>query len=198
MQYLIPRIHLGIIALLTLSTPTWATDHAIDICYGFGCKHQETMIFDAELAAMLGRLFLPLAADAAQERKQIARAIAYLERHVGRYVGTSADIGGNFDPTRSYPRRFQLDCIDESRNTTTYLNYLDHLGLLHWHQPTARQHRSRFLFDGHWTAVIEETPSGQRYAVDSWYHDNGEPPEIQPLVDWLQRKHPTLTNRPQR
>ena len=182
--------YLSIIALLALSCHSWATDHSIDICYGFGCKQQETIIFDAELATMLSRLFRPAATSAAQEREQIARAIAYLERHVGTAVGTDADIGGNFDPDRHYPQRYQLDCIDESRNTTSYLKYLDRIGLLRWHRVSARRHRSRFLVDGHWTAVIEETSNGKRYAVDSWYHDNGQPPEIQPLDDWLQRKRP--------
>ncbi len=30
-----------------------------------------------------------------------------------------------------------------------------------------------------------EVGSGQSYAVDSWFHDNGVPAEIVPLPDWL-------------
>ncbi len=182
--------YLSIITLLAVASHSWATDHAIDICYGFGCKQQATMVVDDALAEMLGRLFQPVATTAAQEREQIARAIAYLERHVGKAVGTDADIGGNFDPNRSYPQRYQLDCIDESRNTTSYLRLLKQLGLLRWHQPLDRRYRSRFLIDGHWTAVIENMENSKQFAVDAWYHDNGQPPEIQPLEDWLQRKRP--------
>ncbi len=185
-------VTLGIVILLTVVTPVQAADSHIEICYGFGCKRQATLVLGDAPAEMLGRLFQPAAANGAQERGQIARAIAYLERHVGRITGTDRDVGGNYDSERDYPRRYQLDCIDESRNTTTYLRYLDRLGLLRWHRPMARHYRSRFLVDGHWTAVIEETGSGRRFAVDSWYHDNGEPPEIQPLEDWLKRKRPPL------
>jgi hypothetical protein len=36
----------------------------------------------------------------------------------------------------------------------------------------------------HTTAVIEETASGDRYAVDSWFLDNGQPPYIARLEVW--------------
>lgn len=36
----------------------------------------------------------------------------------------------------------------------------------------------------HTTAVISETVSGRRFAVDSWFHDNGQPPEIVALDIW--------------
>ena len=160
----------------------------IDICYDFGCKRQKTVEFGAPAVEALQRLFNPEPDNAKDERTRIRQAIALLEHIVGEAAGTSQDIGGNYDPNRDYPK--QMDCIDESTNTTHYLKLLDQLSLLKWHQPKPRKYRSRFLIDGHWTAVIEETRNQQQYAVDSWYRDNGEAPEIQPLADWLKRKRP--------
>jgi hypothetical protein len=43
-----------------------------------------------------------------------------------------------------------------------------------------------FFFTGwpHSTAVIHEQISGNRYAVDSWFYDNGEPATIVPFDVW--------------
>ncbi|HFD87082.1 MAG TPA: hypothetical protein ENJ35_05355 [Gammaproteobacteria bacterium] len=188
------RLNLAIAATLLLHPMHAQAEPAaepvqVSICYDFGCKSRDSVTLNQEFSALFSRLFQPTANSPLEERRQIAAAIAYLERYVGKITGTSQDIGGNYDPEREYPG--QMDCVDESTNATQYLKYMQKLGLLHWHHPVARRHRSLFLIDGHWTAVIEENESGQRYAVDSWYHDNGQPPEIQPLEDWLKRRRPT-------
>ncbi len=171
-----------------------ASETELTICHGFGCQQRTEVAITGRFARSLAAWFQPPAPDAATEREQIARAIAYLERQVGAVTGTDRDIGGNYDPEREQPASSQMDCIDESHNTTRYLRLLDRLGLLRWHRPAARRYRSRFLIDGHWTAVIEEIPNGRQWAVDAWYHDNGQPPEIQPLADWLRRKRPAWRN----
>lgn len=176
------------VLLFAASLPLSAAERTIGICHEFGCKQRTEVVISDAFARSLTPFFTPQAASPTTERRQIAASIAYLEARVGDVTGTDRDIGGNYDPERDYPG--QMDCIDESRNTTTYLRLLESLGLLHWHRPIGRRFRSPFLVDGHWTAVIEEKRSGQRYAVDSWYHDNGQPPEIQPLEDWLRRKRP--------
>jgi hypothetical protein len=54
--------------------------------------------------------------SAAEERRNIARALAWIEKRVGDAVGTSADrpgddVLGNGDPT-------QMDCVDVATNLT--------------------------------------------------------------------------------
>jgi len=181
-----PRNIVGVLLALLASFPVYARN--ITICHDFGCKAQTEVDVSPPLVRSLAGLFEPPPKSAAEERDRIARAIAYLEQRIGALTGTDRDIGGNYDPERDYPH--QMDCIDESRNSTTYLRLLDSLGLLRWHRPVERRYRSLFLIDGHWTAVVEEIETGKRWAVDSWYHDNGQPPEIQPLADWLKRKRP--------
>jgi len=127
------------------------------------------------------KLFVPNASPA-EERENIRLAIAILEDTVGHITGTWRDLAGN---TAGAGQPGQLDCISESKNTDTYLHLLADDGLLKWHRVGQRQVRHPLIFNTHWTAVIVEQGDGEQYAVDSWFLDNGQPPYIQPLDDWL-------------
>ncbi len=130
-------------------------------------------------------IFQSPAATPARERERIGLAVAHLEHLVGAVTGTSADLGGN-ESGAGTPG--QMDCIDESTNTTTYLRLFQAHGLLRWHQVRERKRRAKWLFDVHWTAVVRETGQGQDYAVDSWFYDNGVPPFVHPLDLWLSKR----------
>jgi len=124
--------------------------------------------------------------DAHAERAAIARTIARFEQIVGALTGTSDDRGENATGNAWWT---QLDCIDESVNTTTYLKLLAGAGLLRWHAVEATQSRGWFLFGWpHSTAVIRERAGGALWAVDSWFFDNGEPPVIVPITVWKQTR----------
>jgi hypothetical protein len=69
----------------------------------------------------------------------------------------------------------QMDCIDESINTSTYLKLLEKDGLLKFHLVRERAYR-RSLLTQHWAAQVVETANGQHYVIDSWFEDNGELP----------------------
>lgn len=120
--------------------------------------------------------------SALNERRQIRQAIADLETLVGKQIGTWRDRAKNEGDGEE---RGQLDCIAESKNTTTYLQLMERDGLLHWHSVKARKLRVTWLFNYHWTAVVEQTSDGSEYAIDSWVLKNGEPPIIQPLESWM-------------
>jgi len=117
-----------------------------------------------------------------KERESIRKAIALLEEIVGAITGTWRDLAGN---VAGAGEPGQLDCISESKNTTTYLQLLFDDGLLKWHDIDERHVRHPLIFNTHWTAVIVDRSNGERFAVDSWILDNGQPPAIQPLSDWL-------------
>ena len=132
----------------------------------------------------------PPALGAAAERSAIACAIARFEEIVGRHTGTYADRGRNL---RGLGRSGQLDCIDESTNTTTYLRLLERNGLLQHHAVLERV--TRFGLSAgmpHTTAVIQERATGARFAVDSWFFDNGEPPYIVDLATWSSGADPGI------
>ncbi len=177
------RLALGLLLGLALPAPAAANPYFVH-CYDFGCKSRQEVRFDAEQWSRVRALFTPAPADAAAERQTIRRAIALLERISGKIAGTASDRAGNAHDD-ALPR--QQDCIDESTNTFQYLVALEGLGLLRWHA-AGLKHRRIVWLATHWTATVVERANGKRFAVDSWYRDNGELPMLQPLDDWRRKR----------
>ncbi len=152
------------------------------VCFGHGCRDVAFINLGADDWERVRKQFAPPTVNAAEERARLAAAIALLENMVGSRTGTSADLAGTFPGTG---RSGQMDCTDEATNTTTYLRMLDRDGLLRWHSIDENAVRGFFIFGWpHITAVIREKQTGQRFAVDSWFHPNGVAPEILPLKTW--------------
>ena len=151
-------------------------------CHGYGCVRRSEIRLSEDEWERIRALFRPPPVSARDERIRVAAAIAALEKIVGERNGTDRDVGGTF---KGFARRGQLDCVDEALNTTGYVLMLKADGLLRWHRPRNPAGRG-FFFDSwpHTTAVVTETASATDYAVDSWFHRNGAPPEVVPLEAW--------------
>ncbi len=149
-------------------------------CYDYGCKSTTEFSFNQQQWKQITAIFSQPALSPWLEKQQIRQAIALMEEISGAIVGTSQDKGGNY---QGQELTFQQDCIDESTNTSQYLNALQQRQLFHWHQVDQKKRRIVWLFT-HWTAVIREQQSNELFAVDSWYRDNGDMPYIQKLQDW--------------
>ena len=155
-----------------------------EVCYQHTCKEVAEVSFSAEEWLEIKSLFEPVPASAAEERERIARAISRLEVIVGQKINTFDDKGGNLQGWAA--DSYQMDCVDESTNTTTYLTMMLRDGLLKWHKIEDRKTRG-FLFFGGWphtTAVIKDKETAKEWVVDSWFYDNGVPPVIMPLKEW--------------
>ncbi|HEY9149844.1 MAG TPA: hypothetical protein VIQ75_03495 [Gammaproteobacteria bacterium] len=151
------------------------------VCSGYGCDRVHTVsLTEAEWQWAVS----PLVGtdDAGAERAALARVIGRLERLVGPRTGTEHNLGGTF---RGVGRTGQMDCIDESTNTTTYLRMLAAAGLLPRHTVEQPRTRGYFIFGWpHTSAVIRSIAEGDRYVVDSWFEDNGRPAHVVPLKQW--------------
>lgn len=179
-------IPLGCLLLLACAQPAKASGAVnFPVCYDYGCKTRETVTLSDYRWQIVARQFDPPPLSPADERRRIAGAIGLLEILVGERTPTQADLGGN---ARGAGLHGQMDCIDESTNTSTYLDLLWRAGLLRWHEPLPRRRRSKWLVDNHWSAAIRDLQSGQAWVVDSWFADNGLPPDIRPMDDWLARR----------
>ena len=152
------------------------------VCNLAGCDETTSVHLGDKDWQSIQTLFSPPAKDSATERRQIASAIALMERLVGAQAGTHDDQPadqGVFRGTR------QLDCVAETTNTTVYLLLMKDRGLLHWHSVGYPKHRGFFSLQApHNTAVLVEKETNNHFAVDSYYHANGEVPEIVPLDTW--------------
>jgi hypothetical protein len=85
----------------------------------------------------------------------------------------------------------QQDCNDEAINSTTYMRLLKINGYMPLHEIEDTRTRN-FFFTGwpHTTAVIREIKTGERYAVDSWFYDNGHVATIVSFKQWKANYQP--------
>jgi hypothetical protein len=163
-------------------------NNTVTVCHAYGCRMQTRFRFtDADIVELTALMSKTRKDDsAAEERRAVAYAIGWIENRVGKAIGTDTDRPGmdfaaSGDPT-------QQDCVDEATNTTSYLLVLHHNGLIRHHSvgtPFAKDQLWRGVSGWtHWTAVLEETASGQRWAVDSWIYANGENPAVVEVEKW--------------
>ena len=173
-----------IIALWLASFPAIAnppTYKNILICHGFGCKIESQISLSEREWHSVAGWFQPGTTSAVAERVQIRQAIGWMEVLVGRHGPGRKDRG--LDLQNVDKAIGQMDCIDESVNTTTYLKLFENHGLLRWHQVAERIQR-RGLVDAHWASQIKEIVTGDHYVIDSWFHDNGMLPNVQRTTEW--------------
>jgi hypothetical protein len=152
------------------------------VCHGNGCVNLDFLSLDGAQWNSIRDLFEPPPESAQDERERLRIYLARMETIVGARTGTQTDLGGTFP---GLGKSGQMDCIDESINTTLYLRMLAGEGLLNHHTVGKPATRGYFLFGWpHTTAVIAERDGGEAYAVDSWFEDNGRAPHILLLREW--------------
>jgi hypothetical protein len=177
--------------------------HAVEVCRAYTCAQKSTYYFHKKDIAELRELMRKTkrADTPAEERRAIAYAIGRIETKVGDKLGikdrAGMEYGGSGDPT-------QQDCVDEATNTTSYLLVLQSAGLIKYHTveiPFSKGDLLKATLQGdpvkywpHWTAVIKETKSGQKYAVDSWIYVQGENPAVVKVEDWYIKDLANLPN----
>jgi hypothetical protein len=170
------------------------------ICHAYGCKMKTPYRFTSANIAEITREMRRVKRNdsPAEERRAVAYAIGLMERQVGAAIGIKDKAGMQWtasgDPT-------QEDCIDESTNTTSFLTVLQSNHLLRYHTVQGPLGEDNMLYGTligrpvkywpHYTAILLETKTGQRWAVDSWIADNGENPSITKLEDWYLKSAPS-------
>lgn len=173
-------------ATFSVPEPKGATVH---VCHAYGCKMRTKFTFtDADIAELgaIMKKWRTKADTAEDERRGVAYAIGWMETRVGNVIGTKDDRPGmdfaaSGDPT-------QQDCVDEATNTTSYLTLLAGKGLIKHHTVAAPFAKENYLRGvagwTHWTAVLVETSTKTRWAVDSWIYANGENAAIVKAEEW--------------
>ena len=167
--------------------------NTVTVCHAYSCKMQDTYTFSkkdiAELAAIMARV--KRNDSAYEERRAVAYAIASIDVKVGNKLGIKDKAGMQFtstgDPT-------QEDCVDVATNTTSYLLVLQSNGLIKQHVVSGTMSKENLAkgmatlnpvkYWPHFTAVLVENQTGQKYAFDRWPFDQGENPAVQKVEDW--------------
>ena len=162
------------------------------ICHGHTCRYVVETGFSAEEWQDITAASAAGAASGARERAMLPGLIGLMETMVGAKTGTAGDLAENHS---RLAESGQMDCIDESSNTLTYLTLLTNARLLRWHRVGARLNRGPYtlvLQAPHSAAEMVELDSGDRYAVDSWFGANGEPALVVTATDWATGYRPAM------
>ena len=157
------------------------------VCHQYGCKVIQNISIEENIWEKLIRDFINRSASSSHERALIAEYIGKMELVVGRLTNTQYDRAGTFllflNPTKASSN--QMDCIDESINSFSYIKLLQNSGWLHFHDLKGLVTRGGIAAGYPHTAVlIIEKSSNKKFVVDSWFLDNGRPAAIVPYKLW--------------
>lgn len=156
-------------------------------CHGFSCSVISPVSLSPQQWRSVAAVFKPRAANPEAERKQIARAIAVMQRLVGAQTGTAVHqwTHRNMWIVPNLGDITQLDCIDEAVNTWTYMTMMERDNLFRFHRvatlayaglPTDPNPRN--------AAVVQEKATGTYYVIDPSLVDFAVPPPVMPLEVW--------------
>src|SRR5262245_7744743 len=167
--------------------------NTVTVCHAYTCKMQTPYTFSQkDLAEIRTVMAKTKRADTPyEERRAVAYAIAFIDVKVGNKLGIHDKAGMQFsatgDPT-------QEDCVDVSTNTTSYLLVMQANGMLKHHTVDATMSKANLgkglaelnpvKYWPHWSAILKENESGQKYAVDRWPFDQGENAAVVKVEDW--------------
>ena len=169
-----------------LAAPVFA-DEEFPICFNYGCAAEQTTVFSEQQLEWLHDI-MSIADNAEQERALISLTLGRLYLWAGGQTPVVADRGGNLADDG---QPGSMDCIDHSTTTTRFLLMMERHGALRFHR--VLEVAKRGVIWQHLSAQIEEigpdlmhaeTEHIRRYAVDSWYVDNGQPAIVLPIDEW--------------
>lgn len=166
----------------------------LTLCEGYSCRFGTHVALSSDEWAQVKEVFQPPATGAGTERNQVARAVETLDllaaRHTGTAVQQRRDWINRGDPS-------QVDCVDHTVNTVTYLRLFADTGLLRWNHPGEAAHRGSILgWDVANTAVLIENDSNRGYSIDTALGDVGLPPYVIPVEQWIAGPLPAFRNNP--
>ena len=148
----------------------------------FDDRRVETFVINESQWGEIESMF-STASSAETEREAIRHAVARFEQIAGEQLPTKFDQRKNRGHSSG-----QMDCTDESTNTTTALRLFRQHDLLRWHRVMKKAFRGVMELDTHWTGQVQDIETGVIYAVDGWYLASGRPPFVQPSKDWKAKK----------
>jgi len=175
----------GCTSSATVSRATFAASPPqLSVCSGYGCILKDTFSFSIPEIEELGLILAQGASSPEAERGAVGKAIGRMEQMARGHLRYRPDVKKSYQ--KHAGKRGQMDCVDESLNTTGYLRFLHSKGFLKHHKPRRRYAERGLLVDGrypHKSAVMIDA-AGAQWTVDSWYDGDGSAARIMPLGAW--------------
>ena len=166
-----------------------APSKAFTVCSGYGCVIKDKLVYDEEIDLTIRQIMEQGRESAPAERAALKQAIAFMETASRKKLRYARDV--EFSYQKNSGKRGQMDCVDESLNTISYLKYLHAHGYLRYHVPLRHYAQRGLLVDGrypHKSARMRDN-QGVDWAVDSWKRPNGGQPEIFLLAKWYRENN---------
>ncbi len=160
------------------------TPERFPVCYGGGCAFKIDVSLSASEWNEVAAIFPGISPDLRAERERFVRGLQAMELAVGGATRLSRDLPGTF---AGFLRRKQMDCIDETANTSTYLQLFEAAGFLHHYRSGHRVSTSMMISRNIWphtVASVVDRKGGPEYIIDMWYGPHGDLPYIMPRSDW--------------
>ncbi|MBF9234467.1 hypothetical protein [Microvirga alba] len=155
-------------------------------CHGYGCSRRAALAIDAAWLTRMRAIMNGGRGSPDAERRAIGEVVKSYTASLARLFGGTPDAPRS--PPQLSGQNGQMDCVDETANTTSLLLVLEAQGLLTHHHVERPQSRGLFI-DGrypHVTAIVVEKRTGREWAVDPWPKAPGQQPDILPLTQWRQ------------
>ncbi len=129
------------------------------------------------------------ARSAKDERKALAKIVAWFDRESGKVAGTVNRIAYASATTKSGPA--QMDCIDLTANITELLRLFEREQADEIPPRSANPCRADLSSTAS-SRIRRQSSSraadGGQWSVDSWTHAYGEAPDIMTIAEWRSRK----------
>ena len=178
--------------LLGFSAIPAQADAVVVVCYNWGCKNQEGVVFDNP---WMRQVLQPLnvVETPEEERLAVASIVRQFYRKAAEQTPIGADEPGNVEDETVDGR---MDCIDHSTTTRNILSYLQRHRLMRWHDVGPYAHRTLFI-DSHYSATLIERASTlseaeRMFVVDPWEVDRDSIPLPQSVREWSASRFYTL------
>lgn len=168
--------------------------HNLPICSNYGCAEISHVSIDVLQWQKILSYFNVSIDSPETERGLLVEVISYIETIVGEQTNTQYDIGGTFNIylNLNKVKSKQMDCVDESANTLLYLRILDQHKKINFHKIAGLRSRGG-IFAGypHTAVLLQDKLSEEKFIIDSWFHDNGQPAEVVPYKAWKKGWRPS-------
>lgn len=170
-------------------------EDAVGICFNYGCAAEEIAVLSELRLAWVDEL-LGAADSAERERALLSLVMGRFYGWAGQQTPVHVDRAENFNDEGVHGA---MDCIDHTITTTRFMRLLERRGALRFHRVLEPVERGWIMH--HVSAQIEEigphlmhaeTEHIHRFAVDSWYVDNGRPAPIIPMELWYEGSDPDV------
>jgi hypothetical protein len=158
------------------------------ICFNWSCSRREILRFTSDDMALVKKRMATCSGTSLYDRLQRVRiGVWQLELLAEKHQPLLANDLAINEHEEAVEGR--TDCVDNSSNTTTYLNILRDTGGLQGWAVSQPKVRKRFDVNAvHWTAVIVDIETGAAWSVDSWFRPNGHLPIVMPLRSWRRER----------